>query len=106
MVALARPVSAGKREYVEFSERGVIVKSIALDGPSDALVQALDGMDVVISCLTLIQFQEEVALITAASKAGVGRYVPSFFGPCCPPRGAMLLRDMVREHIIAPRVFF
>ena len=98
MTALARPTSVQKQEYVEFAKRGVIVKAAELDGPLDAIIRLLEGVDVVISCMTLIQLKEELALVTAAKGAGVGRYVPSFFGPCCPPRGVMLLRGMVRLY--------
>lgn len=99
VTALARPVSAGKRQYVEFAGRGVIIKPVELEASSDTLVQALSGMDVVISCMTLVQLREEMALIAGANAAGVGRYVPSCFGPCCPPRGVMLAREMVRDCI-------
>ncbi|KAI1131415.1 NAD(P)-binding protein [Nemania abortiva] len=99
VTALARPASVGKHEYVEFAKRGVIIKPVELVQPSDVLTQALAGMDVVISCMTLNQLKEEMALIAAASEAGVGRYVPSWFGPCCPPRGVMLAREM-KEDIL------
>ncbi|OTA94710.1 hypothetical protein M434DRAFT_253549 [Hypoxylon sp. CO27-5] len=102
VTALARPVSVGKPEYVNIAARGVIVKPVELGGSSDAIVEVLTGMDVVISCMTLLQFKEEISLVEAASKAGVGRYVPSFFGPCCPPRGVMLAREMkedILDHI-------
>lgn len=71
------------------------MKPVELDGSIDALAQELVGMDVVISCMTLLSLKEEMNLIDAASKADVGRYVPSFFGPCCPPRKVMLAREMV-----------
>lgn len=96
MTALARHESARKPEYTELAERGAIVLPIDISEPSDELIQALTGKDVVISCMTLRQLKEEMALIDAASIAGVGRYVPSFFGPCCPPRGVMFLREKVR----------
>lgn len=96
MTALIRPASAGKDEFAQLAERGAVVKPLDLSGPLDAVIQALTGMDVVISCLTLRALQEEMALVDAASIARVGRYVPSFFGPCCPPRGVMSLRDRVR----------
>ncbi|KAF5005215.1 hypothetical protein FDECE_8336 [Fusarium decemcellulare] len=102
VTALARPASTEKREYVELANRGAIIKPVELKMPSDALVQALAGMDVVISTMTLLQLQEEMALIAAAHEAKVGRYVPSFFGPCCPPRGVMLLREKkedILDHI-------
>ncbi|KAL2888886.1 isoflavone reductase [Ceratocystis lukuohia] len=96
VTALARPASVGKREYVELAERGVIITPVELC-ESDELVQALTGQDVVIECMTLNQLEQEKALVNASSKAGVGRYVPSFFGPCCPPRGVMLAREMKEE---------
>ncbi|KAH8886018.1 NAD(P)-binding protein [Thozetella sp. PMI_491] len=102
VTALARPASLEKSQYIEFAKRGAIVKAIELQEPSDPLVQALIGIDVVISCMTLRALQEEMALITAADKASVGRYVPSFFAPCCPPRGVMLAREMkegILDHI-------
>ncbi|KAI8649779.1 NmrA domain-containing protein [Fusarium keratoplasticum] len=102
LTALARPASAGKPEYTKYAERGVIIKPVELKASSDPLVQALVGMDVVISCMTLLQLEEEMALIAAAYAAGVGRYVPSWFGPCCPPRGVMMAREMkedILDHI-------
>ncbi|KAJ0339230.1 hypothetical protein COL154_012514 [Colletotrichum chrysophilum] len=54
-------------------------------------------MDVVISCLTLLQFTEEINLIEASSKANVGRYIPSFWGPACAPRGIMMIREMKED---------
>ncbi|KAJ3544856.1 hypothetical protein NM208_g2821 [Fusarium decemcellulare] len=102
VTALARPASTEKREYVELANRGAIIKPVELKPSSDALVQALAGMDVVISSMTLLSLQEEMTLIEAAHEARVGRYVPSFFGPCCPPRGVMLAREMkedILDHI-------
>jgi len=40
-----------------------------------------------------------MALIEASSQAKVQRYVPSFFGPACPPRGVMKLREAVRTTV-------
>lgn len=62
---------------------------------SDAIAQTLTGVNVVISCLTVFPLQEELALISASSRAGLGRYVPSLFGPCCPPKGVMMGRELV-----------
>ncbi|RSL68095.1 hypothetical protein CEP53_002714 [Fusarium sp. AF-6] len=98
VTALARPESIDKPEYIKYAENGVIITPVELKS-SDLLVQALVGMDVVISCMSLQQLDQEMALIEAAHAAGVGRYVPSWFGPCCPPRGVMLLRD-TKEDIL------
>lgn len=71
------------------------MESIELDGSIDAISGTLANMDVVISCLTLLQFNEEMNLIEASSKANVDRYIPSFWGPACEPRGVMMIREMV-----------
>ncbi|UQC83831.1 uncharacterized protein CLUP02_09327 [Colletotrichum lupini] len=93
VTALARPSSIKKPELLEFAKRGVHVKAIELDGPTEAISGVLTNMDVVISCLTLFTFQEKMNLIEASSKVNVGRYIPSFWGPVCAPRGVMMLRD-------------
>jgi hypothetical protein len=86
---------------VEYSRRGVTVRAVDLSKVSDDVVEALTGMDVVIDCMTFLQATEEIVLIEASSKAKVGRYIPSFWGPVCPPRGVMFLRERVSR--ISPR---
>ncbi|KAK7455636.1 isoflavone reductase [Colletotrichum acutatum] len=99
VTALSRPTSIKKPELIDFTKRGVDVKAIELDGPTEAISGVLTNMDVVISCLTLFTFQEEMNLIEASSKANVGRYIPSFWGPACAPRGVMMLRDKKQEFV-------
>ncbi|KAF5492500.1 Isoflavone reductase-like protein [Colletotrichum siamense] len=99
ITALARPASVGKPELVEFAKQGVAVKSVELDGSIDAISGTLANMDVVISCLTLLQFNEEMNLIEASSKANVARYIPSFWGPACEPRGVMSIREMKEDFL-------
>ncbi|KAH7386317.1 hypothetical protein BKA64DRAFT_680697 [Cadophora sp. MPI-SDFR-AT-0126] len=93
VIALARPESVGKQVLVDFSERGAIVKSVDLTEVTATVVGVLTGMDVVIACLTLAQYQEQMILIEASSRAKVKRYVPGFFAPPCPPRGVSSLRE-------------
>ncbi|KAH8704636.1 hypothetical protein GQ44DRAFT_716493 [Phaeosphaeriaceae sp. PMI808] len=95
--ALVRPASVGKQAVVDYAQRGVIVKTVDLSEVTDAVVQALVGFDVVICCLTLVQAKEEITLIEACSKAKVGRYLPSFFGPVCPAHGVLMMRER-KEH--------
>ncbi|KAI5925127.1 NAD(P)-binding protein [Camillea tinctor] len=83
----------------EEPERGVAVKPVDLRGPLDAIKQLLIGIDMVISALILIQYAPEINLITASKEADAGRYVPSFFGPCCPPRGVMYIRDKKEDML-------
>ncbi|KAI3532382.1 isoflavone reductase family protein [Colletotrichum filicis] len=75
VTALARPSSIKKPELVEFAKRGVHVKAIELDGPTEAISEVLTNMDVVISCLTLFTFQEEMNLIEASSKVNKQEFV-------------------------------
>lgn len=96
IIALARPESVNKHSYQDFVRRGVSVKPANFQNIEE-LVPLLSGADVVISCLTLLQKEAEEAFIDAAYRAGVGRYVPSFFGPCAPPRGIMWMRDTKEE---------
>lgn len=93
LTAFARAESLKKDEYLRLRDRGVSVLPIDLRGPTAAVVELLKGFDVVISCMTLLSYEDERTLIKAASMANVGRYVPSFFGPCCPPRGVMGARE-------------
>ncbi|KAK1656501.1 hypothetical protein BDP81DRAFT_364641 [Colletotrichum phormii] len=99
VTALSRPNSVGKPELIDFAKRGVTVKAVELDGSIEAISGVVANVDVVISCLTLFSFQEEMNLIEASSKANVGRYIPSFWGPACAPRGVMMLRDKKQEFL-------
>ena len=47
----------------------------------------------VISCVLPTSHEEQLRLVEACKAAGVGRFVPSFFGPIVPARGILLLRD-------------
>lgn len=69
------------------------MNAIDLDGPLDAAAKSLEELDIVISCLTLLSYTQEIKLISAVKQAGVQRYVPSFFGPVVPPKGVFPLRD-------------
>ncbi|KAJ0278956.1 hypothetical protein CBS470a_009506 [Colletotrichum nupharicola] len=75
ITALARPASVGKPELIEFAKQGVAVQSVELDGSIEAISGTLTNMDVVISCLTLLQFNEEMNLIEASSKANVEEFL-------------------------------
>lgn len=97
VTALVQPESVEKIRYVELAGRGVIIKPVKLEASSGILAQTLSGIDIVISCMTILQTQEEFALIEASKAAGVGRYVPSFFGPCSAPRGAVQSVDIVSD---------
>lgn len=94
LFALTRLASVNKPILSDFSVRGVNVKPVDYSLIDD-LVDVLTGMDVVISTLTLLNQKEQMDIIEASSKAKVRRFVPSFFGPVCPPKGVMRVRDAV-----------
>ncbi|KAF4435244.1 isoflavone reductase P3 [Fusarium acutatum] len=98
VIALARHESAGKGVYKEMASSGATIKTADFRDV-DALAKQLAGTDVVISCLMPIQLAESEALIDAAHRAGVGRFLPSFWGPVMPPRGIMAVRE-TREDLL------
>ncbi|KAK0387422.1 hypothetical protein NLU13_5734 [Sarocladium strictum] len=92
IIALVRPESVDKEVFVDLQQRGVAIRAVAFtDLP--AVVAALEGVDIVISCLAVEQKEVEIGLIHAAKQAEVGRCVPSFFATVCPPRGVQSVRD-------------
>ncbi|KAF7325433.1 Glycoside hydrolase [Mycena kentingensis (nom. inval.)] len=100
--ALVRPASASKPAVAELRTRGVGIRIAEITGPLDDLVQALQGIDVVISTISAGGQLDQLQLATAAKQAGVKRFVPCAFITVAPPGGVMLLRDdkqRVYEHI-------
>ncbi|CAH0055650.1 unnamed protein product [Clonostachys solani] len=100
VTALARKSSVDKPEYLALKDLGVTLSTVDLSTVSDELVALLTGADVVISCLTsgnTEHVENQNNLASACKKASVGRFVPSFFGPICPPRGIMLLRNLKED---------
>lgn len=98
VIALARPESVTKDIYQDLGQRGASVKSVDFSN-IEALTHLLMGTDIVISCVSMAQKEVQDALIDASSKAGVGRFVPSFFATCCPPRGVMQARDVKEDSL-------
>ncbi|KAF5623697.1 isoflavone reductase P3 [Fusarium tjaetaba] len=99
LTAIVRPASINKPEIQQIKNKGVSVVPINLENNHDELVKALTGQDVVISCLVPFTTGPEIALANASKEAGIKRFLPSAFGPPCPPEGVMLLREL-KETII------
>lgn len=73
------------------------VKASIIDVPTashEELVKMLQGVDIVVSFIGAGAFESQKPLFKAAKDAGVGRVVPSDFGPACPP-GIMRIQDIV-----------
>ncbi|XXG98003.1 hypothetical protein Hte_004319 [Hypoxylon texense] len=58
----------------------VKVISIADSYPTDDLVTAFKGQDVVVNCMTTLSVADQFRMVDAAIAAGVRRYVPSEYG--------------------------
>ncbi|PKY06296.1 isoflavone reductase family protein [Aspergillus campestris IBT 28561] len=102
LFALVRPRSVQKPAIVALQERGAHIRRCDLRGSEDSLVDALTGIDVVISCVGPAEQQDQIPLAKAAKKAGVKRFVPCGFITVAPPGGIMWLRDekeTVYNHI-------
>ncbi|RGP66704.1 isoflavone reductase [Fusarium sporotrichioides] len=104
VTALGRRASVHKDVYHDFVKRGAIVEGVDFQD-IDALTAILQGADTVIACLTIDQAVVQDTLIEASYKAGVGRFVPSFFATSC-PRGVMPIRDMKEASLDKIRTLY
>ncbi|KAF7551229.1 hypothetical protein G7Z17_g5151 [Cylindrodendrum hubeiense] len=99
ITALVRPASISKPEIESVKEQGVTIVPFELEATHEELVGALTGHDVVICCIIPWSADSQKALADAAKTAGVKRFVPSAFGPSCPPDGVMALRE-IKEDVL------
>ena len=90
-----------KPAIVALQERGAHIRRCDLRGSEDSLVDALSGIDVVISCVGPSEQQDQIPLAKAAKKAGVKRFVPCGFITVAPPGGIMWLRDEVSTFFLS-----
>ncbi|KAL1970918.1 hypothetical protein VTN77DRAFT_2752 [Rasamsonia byssochlamydoides] len=91
--ALTRPASASKPQLLGLEKRGIKVRQCDLTAPQAELVEALSGIDIVVSSVGPADQRAQIPLATAAKAAGVKRFVPCGFITVCPPGGIMWLRD-------------
>ncbi|VUC26703.1 unnamed protein product [Clonostachys rosea] len=99
VTALVRPSSVEKPQVQDIKEKGANVIGIDLDTPLNELVKSLQGQQIVISCVIPFASDLEIKLADAAKAAGVERFIPSFFGPVCPPKGVLVLRE-TKEDVL------
>ncbi|KAJ6473264.1 hypothetical protein C8R45DRAFT_835349 [Mycena sanguinolenta] len=94
--ALVRPTSADKSAVKALADRGVKIRVVDIEGPLEALVDALAGVDVLISAIDFKNQLVQISLATAAKKAGVKRFVPCAFITAAPPG---VMKEEVYQHI-------
>ncbi|KAL5355509.1 NAD(P)-binding protein [Aspergillus floccosus] len=99
ITALTRPQSLKKPVNVELQARGVRVVAADLNGPQEALVNVLSGMDVVISAIFFGSLGDERPLAEASKKAGVKRFLQSAFMIVVPPRGVVDFREQKEDNL-------
>ncbi|KAJ5982357.1 hypothetical protein N7451_012457 [Penicillium sp. IBT 35674x] len=93
VTALVRSASTPKPAIARLEDKGMHVRECDLKAPEDHLIEALAGIDVVISCVGPAEQQDQISLAKAAKKTGVKRFIPCGFITVCPPGGIMWLRD-------------
>ncbi|KAL3481821.1 hypothetical protein BJX99DRAFT_131302 [Aspergillus californicus] len=99
---LVRPRSVQKPAIAALQEKGAHIRKCDLKSSEEELEQALEEIDVVISCVGSAEQQDQIPLANAAKKAGVKRFIPCGFITVAPPGGIMWLRDekeTVYNHI-------
>lgn len=95
--SLVRESSLTKPINAELQKKGVKLVPVDLNGPEEALVPVLTGVDVVISAIDAGLLLKQIPLANAAKAAGVRRFIPCSWATVAPPAGVMELRDAVRD---------
>ncbi|KAF9023035.1 NAD(P)-binding protein [Hymenopellis radicata] len=96
---LVRPSSVNKPVVQELKAAGAEVRIGDITEAPEKLEAFLEGVDILVSLV--LAWIDQKPLFRAAKKTGVGRVVPSDFGPYA-PRGVTALQDMklgVRDYI-------
>ncbi|TDL19860.1 NAD-binding protein [Rickenella mellea] len=83
VVAAVRPASKEKPEVEQLKSRGVEIRHIDIETVDDSTVDALRGVDVVISTAYYTTIPAQKQLADAAKKAGVKRFIPNDWATPC-----------------------
>lgn len=95
---MTREASLNSNKNESLRKQGVRVVAAELKGPEDDLVSLLKGADVVISSINAMALLDQIPLVDAAKKAGVGRFIPCTWATVSPPTGVMRLRETVSRQ--------
>ena len=79
--------------YQELKSAGAEIRIGDITQSPETIEAFLQGVDVLISLV--LAMVDQKPLFKAAKKVGVGRAIPSDFGPTA-PRGSMFMNDLVR----------
>jgi putative NADH-flavin reductase len=79
VTCLIQPASASKPSVQALKDRGTKVVVGDITGELEALVEVVRGFDTVISTINAFNQRAQLALVDAAAKVGVKRFVPCCF---------------------------
>lgn len=97
VTSLTRITSVANSANQQLAAKGVHIVGYDLSGLLEDLVRILEPIDVLISCITWEQLDQQIPWIEAAKIAGVKRFVPSeWVGPA--PRGVIDIKDKVHPQ--------
>ncbi|TDL15979.1 NAD-binding protein [Rickenella mellea] len=104
VVAGIRPASKNKPEVENLKSRGVEIRLVDISAVDDSTVDALRGLDIVISATDYSTISAQKQLVDAAKKAGVKRFIPNDWATPC-VRGVRqyyddqkgVIQDYIRE---------
>ncbi|KAL2890665.1 isoflavone reductase family protein [Ceratocystis lukuohia] len=92
VISLTRTGSIESPANQGLATQGVRIIGYDLDGPRQKLVDALRGVDALISCITWEHLHHQLPWIEAAKEAGIKRFVPSeWVGPAT--KGVIDIKD-------------
>ena len=92
VAVLAREKSINKPIYQELKSAGAEIRIGDVSDSPEKIEAYLQGVEVLISLV--LPMVDQRPLLKAAKKVGVGRAIPSDFGPTAPP-GVMDMHDAV-----------
>ncbi|KAF7188061.1 Phenylcoumaran benzylic ether reductase TP7 [Pseudocercospora fuligena] len=102
IIALTRPSSISKPANQALAARGIELRPCDLSSTQEHLVNALQGVEILISAIVATEQLAQIPLASAAKAAGVKRFLPCAFVPVIPAGGISLLRDhkeIVYNHV-------
>jgi hypothetical protein len=71
---------------------------INLESSTKEIAKSLEGQDVLLPAISIPATGSQIPLATAAKLAGIKRFMPTFYAPVAPPKGAVALRDTVSHQ--------
>jgi hypothetical protein len=98
---MIRPGSEDRSDIQALRERGVKTQVMDLKVSTEEVAKCLAGQEVIIPAISIPATGEQIPLASAAKLAGVKRFMPCFYAPVAPPKGAVVLRDTV-SHCQSP----